>query len=109
MQVDTAGRFAGLGRSNQASGIPAPDPVRHRADESSGRRDVIVVNPRQTQHAVKPSRYASALFLAHMFAAKFDALQQREKRRADPADANASYRNGDRQLAKPGRILSRKV
>lgn len=109
MKVDKPGRSAGFVRSNEASSTPDIDPVRHNADEKSGSRTVIVVNPKQTQRASKPSRYADSLFLAHMFASKFDAPQQREKRRAEPADANASYRKGDRQPAKTGRVLSKKV
>lgn len=109
MQVDKAGRGVGLVRSNEAAAAPDTEPVRHKADEKTGRRDVIVVNPEQTQRSGKPSRYADALFLAHMFASKFDAPQQREKRRAEPADANASYRKGDLQPAKTGRVLSKKI
>jgi hypothetical protein len=109
MQADKAGRSAGPVRSNETAGAPETDQARLEADEKSGRRDLIVVNPKQTQRAGKPTRYADALFLAHMFASKFDAPQQREKRRADPADANASYRKGDRQPAKTGRVLSKKI
>jgi hypothetical protein len=85
------------------------DPVRDRAASKADRRDLIVVDPKQTPPKGKPSRYADALFVAHVFASKFDAPQQREKRRADPADANASYRKSAKRPAKPGRVLSRKV
>jgi hypothetical protein len=100
-----ADRSAGQSRAND----PAVDPVRDSAGEESGRRDLVVVNPKQTPHKGKPSRYADALFVAHMFASKFDAPQQREKRRADPADANASYRKSIRQPARTGRVLSKKI
>lgn len=87
----------------------ANDPARDNGGPQSGRRDLIVVNPKETPRKGKPSRYADALFLAHMFASKFDAPQQREKRRAEPADANASYRQGAKRPARLGRVLSKKV
>lgn len=101
-------------KSKRSAGAPRPvggdsDPVRDTADTASERRDLAVVNTKQTPPKGKPSRYADALFLAHMFASKFDAPQQREKRRAEPADANASYRRGAKQPARPGRLLSKKV
>ena len=90
---------------------PATDTVRDdaRASASAGTRDVVVVNPKRTVPNKQPSRYADALFLAHVFASKFDAPQQREKRRADPADANASYRKSAKKPAKLGRVLSKKI
>jgi hypothetical protein len=103
--ADKDRRSAGPSRQNNANN----DPVRDSATDDSGRRDLVVVNPKQTTQQGKPSRYADALFLAHMFASKFDAPQQREKRRADPADANASYRKCVRQPVRPGRVLSKKV
>ena len=87
----------------------AADPIRDKSDAKSERRDLIVVNPKETPRKGKRSRYADTLFLAHMFASKFDAPQQREKRRADPADANASYRKGAKRPVKTGRVLSKKV
>lgn len=109
MQIDKIGRDAGLVRSNEAARTPKADSLRHKADAPSNRRDVIVVNPKETRRTGKPSRYAGALFLAHMFAAKFDVPQQREKRRADPADANAIYRDIGKRLVKAGRVLSKKI
>ena len=90
----------------------ASDPVRDSADAnaSSSPRDLIVVNEKRTQRPTKPSRYADALFLAHVFASKFDAPQTREKRRAEPGDANASYRaNVKRPAPRLGRVLSKKI
>lgn len=87
----------------------AADPIRDKSDAESECRDLVVVNPKQTPRKGKRSRYADTLFLAHMFASKFDAPQQREKRRADPADANASYRKGAKRPVKTGRVLSKKV
>ena len=72
-------------------------------------RDLAVVNKKQTKPAGKPSRYGDALFVAHLFASKFDAPQQRDKRRADPADANTSYRKSATRPAATGRVLSKKV
>jgi hypothetical protein len=88
---------------------PADDAVPDNAAAKAGSRDLAVVNPKRTAPKGKPSRYADALFLAHVFASKFDAPQQREKRRADPADANASYRKSGKKPAKLGRVLSKKV
>lgn len=102
MPADKTKHSTGTPREN----VSASDPVR---DNRSERHDLVVVNPKPTPQKGKPSRYADALFLAHMFASKFDAPQQREKRRADPADANASYRNSSRQPVRPGRVLSKKV
>ncbi len=98
------GSLPGEGRSD-----PAGDPVPDNAAADATSRDLVVVNPKQTAPKAKPSRYADALFLAHVFASKFDAPQQREKRRADPADANASYRKSAKRPAKLGRVLSKKV
>jgi hypothetical protein len=92
-----------------ADAARADDPVRDNSEPQSGRRDLVVVNPKETPRQGKPSRYADALFLAHIFASKFDAPQTREKRRADPADANASYRRSAKRPARPGRVLSKKV
>ncbi len=103
--VDKSKRSISVSRES----VPESESVRDEADATSGRRDLVVVNPKSTPHKGKPSRYADALFLAHMFASKFDAPQQREKRRADPADANASYRKSTRQPGRPGRVLSKKV
>jgi hypothetical protein len=85
----------------------APD--RDNAATDSGRRDLVVVNPQQSPHKGMRSRYADALFLAHIFASKFGAPQQREKRKAEPAEASASYRKGTKRPAKPGCVLSKKV
>jgi hypothetical protein len=98
-------------RVTDSSGDPALDATETNAaaEAVSSARDLAVVNPKRTAPKAKPSRYADALFLAHVFASKFDAPQQREKRRADPADANASYRKSGKKPAKLGRVLSKKV
>jgi len=87
----------------------ASDPVRDKADAKAEPRSLIVSGPKQAKPSTKPSRYADALFLAHVFASKFDAPQQREKRRADPADANVSYRKSAKRPTRPGRVLSKKI
>jgi len=99
------------GRASDPAGDAVPDtmPSRAGAEAAAGPRDLVVVNPKQMTPKGKPSRYADALFLAHVFASKFDVPQQREKRRADPADANASYRKSAKRPAKLGRVLSKKV
>ena len=57
---------------------PATDTVRDDAQASASPRDVVVVNPKRTAPNKQPSRYADALFLAHVFASKFGAPQQRD-------------------------------
>lgn len=95
-------------RRQTESSRPA-DPDRDSAETGPGARDLIAVNPQQSPRKGKLSRYADTLFLAHIFASKFGAPQQRERRKADPADANASYRKSAKRPAKPGRVLSKKV
>ncbi|MFN3350919.1 hypothetical protein [Pseudorhodoplanes sp.] len=90
-------------RDGEAPRAAAPFP------DEQDRRDLAVVNTKQTTPAGKPSRYGDALFVAHLFASKFDVPQQRDKRRADPADANTSYRNSATRPAAAGRVLSKKV
>jgi phage protein D len=104
-------------RPNERVSDSSDDPARDATETNAAAeaasacssRDLVVVNPKQTSPKGKPSRYADALFLAHVFASKFDAPQQREKRRADPADANASYRKSGKLPAKLGRVLSKKI
>lgn len=88
---------------------PPSDPVRDRDAPEEPGRDLVVVNPKQTTRKGPRSRYADALFLAHVFATKFDAPQTRQKRRADPAEANASYRKGAKRPARHGYTVSKKV
>lgn len=85
----------------------ASDCIRDNAEAE--RRDLIVVNATETPRKGKRSRYADTLFLAHVFAAKFDVPQHRVKRRAEPADANASYRKNVNRPVRSGRVLSKKV
>ena len=108
--------FADRIRRQPAGSLPAErrsdaadDAATDKPSPGAGQRDLAVVNPKQTAPKAKPSRYADALFLAHVFASKFDAPQQREKRRADPADANASYRKSAKKPTKLGRVLSKKI
>lgn len=109
MLADRIKRPPAISQPSEPRGAPAEEAAPDHAAASSGSRDLAVVNPRQTAPKGKPSRYADALFLAHVFASKFDAPQQREKRRADPADANASYRKSAKKPAKLGRVLSKKI
>lgn len=82
------------------------DPDRDSAD--TPRRALVVINPVVTERHVR-SRLTDAVFLAHMFATKFRAPQTCEKRRAEPDDANASYRKANQPAARTGRIVSRKI
>ena len=109
MLADRIKRPPAISQPSEPRSAPAEAAASDNAAASGGPRDLAVVNPRQTAPKGKPSRYADALFLAHVFASKFDAPQQREKRRADPADANASYRKSAKKPAKLGRVLSKKI
>jgi hypothetical protein len=107
--ADRIKRPPALSLPSEAASARADDAALDNAAAGTGSRDLAVVNPKQTAPRGKPSRYADALFLAHVFASKFDAPQQREKRRADPADANASYRKSAKKPSKLGRVLSKKI
>lgn len=74
----------------------------------SSSRALVVINPVTTERHAR-SRLADAMFLAHMFATKFRAPQTCEKRRAAPADAEASYRKTTQPAVRTGRIVSRKI
>ena len=90
--------------------VPAPctqgTPVR-----ASERRDLVVLANRAPAKGRKPtSRLADASFLAHVVATKFKVPQTRQKRQAEPDEANASYRMAARRPApRPGCVLSRKI
>jgi len=71
------------------------------------RRELVVVNPPARERP--SSRLADATFLAHMFATKIWAPQTREKRRADPSDANRSYRKATQPSVPTGRLVSRSI
>ncbi len=75
----------------------------------SGSRELVPVDATIAPKSLTRSRLVDTLFLAHLFATRFQEPQTREKRRAEPADANASYRKGAKRPAKPGRFLSKKV
>lgn len=95
-----------------SASVPAGD--RRTAAKASPRRDLVAVDPTPKaappQASDKRSRLTDALFVAHLFATKFQAPQTREKRRAEPAEAEASYRKAAQARApRPGRVLSRKV
>jgi hypothetical protein len=84
------------------------------APEGAGRRDLVPVEPQTTNdtdnHKLGPSRLTEAMFLAHLFATKFKEPQTREKRRAEPGKANASYRKASlRPPARASHNLSKKI
>lgn len=83
------------------------DPIRDNAEAETG-RDLVALNPIPNTTLTR-SRLIDTLFLAHLFATRFQEPQTREKRRADPADANASYRNSTKKPARTGRFFSKKV
>jgi hypothetical protein len=84
------------------------DPVRDKPDATT-RRELVPVGVLKASRSLPRSRLTDTLFLAHLFATRFREPQTREKRRADPADADASYRKGTKPPAKTGRLLSKKI
>ena len=85
----------------------AANPDRDSADTSL-QRALVAVNPVITERHAR-SRLADAMFLAHMFATKFRAPQTCAKRRAEPGDADVSYRKAAQPAVRTGRIVSRKI
>ncbi len=82
--------------------------TRDKRPAPSERRELVALEPAEPRG--KPqSRLADALFLAHLFATRFQAPQTREKRRAEPGEASASYRGAAQHAAPAGRTLSRKI
>lgn len=92
-------------RDGETTDAACPD--RDSVDESH-QRAVVAVNPMVTERHAR-SRLADAMFLAHMFATKFRAPQTCEKRRAEPGDAEISYRKAAQPAVRTGRLVSRKV
>ncbi|MET0277915.1 MAG: hypothetical protein ABW198_06220 [Pseudorhodoplanes sp.] len=84
------------------------DPDRDTGHESTSRDLVPLVDSKPNKSFTR-SRLTDTLFLAHLFATRFQDPQTREKRRAEPSDANASYRKGAKRPTKTGRLLSKKV
>jgi hypothetical protein len=101
MAADKDNRKADLSRSEE--------PVRDSASSGSARRDLVPVSETIANKPLTRSRLSDSLFVAHLFATRFQEPQTREKRRADPADANASYRNSAKRPARTGRFLSKKI
>lgn len=62
----------------------------HEAAAPESRALVVTVTPAAAQ---KSPVYREAAFLAHLIATKDQAPQTRERRRADPSEAIAAYRN----------------
>lgn len=101
--------MAAEGDNRNAGSSRSKDPVRDSENSGSSRRDLVPVNAAVTSKPGTRSRLTDSLFVAHLFATRFQEPQTREKRRADPADANASYRKGAKPPAKTGRFLSKKI
>lgn len=97
--------------------VEQPDNAADNADAAGPDRDtagsfrlpaLVPVHQEATRRPTR-SRLADAVFLAHMIATKIHAPQTCEKRRADPDDASASYRQTTRPAVRTGRIVSRKI
>ena len=89
----------------ETAGTALPD--RDSAD-TSHQRAIVVINLTIAERPTR-SRLADAMFLAHMFATKFRAPQTCAKRRAEPADADATYRKTTQPAVRTGRLVSRKI
>lgn len=93
--------------NNGAGIVHAAAPDRDSTDKAQ-QRALVSVNQETTERPGRV-RLSDAVFLAHMIATKVRAPQTCEKRRADPDDANASYRQATQPIARTGRIISRKI
>jgi hypothetical protein len=94
--------------STKGRNIVANDPARDKTDATTS-RELVTVDAGKLNKSFTRTRLTDSLFVAHLFATRFQEPQTREKRRADPADANASYRKSAKQPAKTGRYLSKKI
>ena len=94
-----------MNRDGETTGAAHPD---RDSVDTSHQRAIVAINPMITEPHTR-SRLADAMFLAHMFATKFRAPQTCAKRRAEPADADASYRKSTQPAVRTGRLVSRKV
>jgi len=91
------------GRNTASTG-----PDRDNAEKPQSRA-LVPLDVEKPNKPLTRSRLTDSLFIAHLFATRFQEPQTREKRRADPADANASYRKSAKRPAKTGRFLSKKI
>jgi hypothetical protein len=92
----------------KADASRSEDPVRDSANSSS-MRNLVPAGGNNANKPLTRSRLMDTAFVAHLFATRFQEPQTREKRRADPADANTSYRKSAKRPAKTGRYLSKKI
>ena len=95
--------------NRKADASHSTDPVRDNEDAGAPGRALVPTDASEANKPLTRSRLIDTLFLAHLFATRFQEPQTREKRRADPADANASYRKSAKPAAKKGRFLSKKI
>ena len=86
MRVEAAQQAAG-----KASDF-GRDFSRERHDVPASESRALVVTTRPAAAQTSPV-YREAAFLAHLIATKDQAPQTRERRRADPSEAIAAYRN----------------
>ena len=91
----------------EAKTIDPVTPDRDNAD-TSHHRALVDLNPMVTERHAH-SRLPDVMFLAHMVATKFRAPQTCAKRRAEPGDADISYRKAAQPAVRTGRIVSRKI
>lgn len=100
-----------VGKGDGDGTAGATDPRRDKTEARKQRRDLVLVGPAAKGERPRPrSRLLDALFVAHMVATRFQAPQTRAKRRADPADASASYRSTAKgRKPQTGLVVSRKV
>ena len=91
--------------AGEARTIDAVTPDRDNVD-TSHQRALVVLNPMVTE---RRTRLADVMFLAHLVATKSRAPQTCAKRRAEPGDADISYRKAAQPAVRTGRIVSRKI
>lgn len=94
--------------SEKSRNTASTAPSRDDAEKPQGRA-LVPLDADKPNKPLTRSRLTDSLFLAHLFATRFQEPQTREKRRAEPSDANASYRKSDKRPARTGRFLSKKI
>jgi hypothetical protein len=93
-----------IGRLPPATGIgerPTPGQARNTPPETAERSLVPLAGGSHGERREGPSARPSVPFLAHLIATAQHAPQTRTRRRAEPADAIATYSNGMNVSASP--------
>lgn len=94
--------------NRKANSARSKDAALDNGSNADGKRDLARVTPGIANKSLTRSRLTDTLFLAHLFASRFQEPQPPEQRRTSPAADNASYRKNAKRPAKRRRIVSEK-